>query len=50
MPAEFEYLGYDNDVRDPLAPVDRVGAFPAVILPTFNKQFGGDHAEFWDQL
>jgi len=43
-------------VRDPLAPRDTAGAYPAIIMPTLKKRFyeqtsfGAELAPFWDAL
>lgn len=54
LPGEMEFLGYPNEVRDPL--FNGGAAVNAFILPTLSKQFyfrtslGDEWLPFWDDL
>ncbi len=54
---DFTYLGYSNDVRDPLCKhISTTGGEPALILPTLHKNFfhqtsfGREWAPFWNHI
>jgi len=54
---EFAFIGYDEDVRDPLtANITRAGGNPALILPTLHKNFfhqttfDREWEPFWDDI